>query len=107
VKRRVTRTCDAAVLVLRETDNPGVMWGDEGLLHTIAERAGLKTCGRAWETSDAVLSNLRRCHDGLVMGWTYGHGSRLVRIFYLPEEAPEKTLGATPPGGRRAQRSGA
>ena len=33
------RVCDAAVEVLRETGNPACMWGDEGLLHLIAERA--------------------------------------------------------------------
>lgn len=27
------RVCDAAVLVLRETNNPAVMAGDSGLLH--------------------------------------------------------------------------
>lgn len=88
------RTCDAAVAVLRETKNGAVMWGDEGLLHLIAEKAGLKAKGRAWKTSDAVLANLSRCHDGLVAGHTTarprGHG-RAVRIFWLPEHAPERT----------------
>lgn len=33
------RICDAAVEILRETDNPMVGRGDSGLLHAIAERA--------------------------------------------------------------------
>jgi hypothetical protein len=82
------RTCDAAVAVLRESNNPAVMWGDEGLCHMIAERAQLRSCGRAWKTSDAVLANLARCHDGLIAGKTTCHGRRLVRIFWLPEHAP-------------------
>lgn len=82
------RTCDAAVEVLRETDNPAVMWGDEGLLHLIAERAGLRSCGRAWKTSDAVLRNLSREPGSLVpLHTSVGRYGR-VRIFYLPEHAP-------------------
>jgi hypothetical protein len=79
------RTCDAAVAVLRETNNPACMWGDEGLLHLIAERAGLRSCGRAWKTSDRVLANLSRCHDGLLAGFTRDMRGRWVRIFRLPE----------------------
>jgi hypothetical protein len=86
------RTCDAAVAVLRETNNPAVMWGDEGLCHLIADRAQLRTSGRAWKTSDAVLANLARCHDGLVAGTTTCHGKRRVRIFWLPEHAPKWAL---------------
>jgi hypothetical protein len=82
------RTCDAAVLVLLETDNPAVTWGDEGLLHMIAERAELRSCGRAWRTSDRVLANLSRCHDGLVAGHTSLGNGRRVRIFWLPGNEP-------------------
>lgn len=84
------RTCDAAVQVLRETDNPAVMWGDEGLLHLIAQRAGLRISGRAWQTSSAVLNNLAKCPGDLVPKMTKGHSGgreRWVRIFYLPEHA--------------------
>lgn len=83
------RTCDAAVLVLRETDNPAVMWGDEGLLHLIAQRAGLRVTGRAWKTSAAVLDNLSRCPGKLIPGYVAGHTGgreRAVRIFRLPEK---------------------
>ena len=85
----VMRTCDAAVAVLRESNNPAVMWGDEGLCHMIADRAQLRSSGRAWKTSDCVLSNLARCHDGLIAGKTTCHGRRAVRIFWLPEHAPK------------------
>ena len=84
------RTCDAAVEVLRETRNPAVMWGDEGLCHLIAERAGLHSVSRAWKTSDAVLRNLSRRHDGLVAGHTSLMNGRTVRCFWLPEHAPER-----------------
>lgn len=84
------RTCDAAVQVLRETKNPAVMWGDEGLLHMIAKRAGLNISGPGWCTSAAVLNNLSRCPGELVSKLTRGHSggrTRVVRIFYLPEES--------------------
>lgn len=35
------RVCDAAIEILKETDNPAVMWGDTGLLYKIAERSGI------------------------------------------------------------------
>lgn len=87
------RVCDAAALVLRETDNPAVMWGDSGLLHAIATRARLKTCGRAWETERAVLNALSRQPGELVPKYASSHSGgrrRNVRIFWLPEKL-EKT----------------
>lgn len=92
------RTCDAAVLVLLETDNPAVMWGDEGLLHLIASRAGLRTRGRAWKTSDAVLDNLTRQPGILVSGHTLLGNGRRVRIFWLPEHAPAWAVKQAPVG---------
>jgi len=86
---KTMRTCDAAVAVLRETNNPAVMWGDEGLCHMIAERAQMRTRGRAWKTSDRVLENLSRNHDGLIAGKTLTMRGRRVRIFWLPEHAPK------------------
>lgn len=85
------KTCEAAALVLRETNNPAVMWGDEGLLHMIADRAELKMASHGPFTSNAVLANLARSPGELVPGLTYSGPSargRLVRIFYLPEHAP-------------------
>jgi hypothetical protein len=82
------RTCDAAIQVLRKTDNLAVMWSDEGLLHLIAQRAGLRVSGRAWQTAAAVLNNLAKCPGDLVPKMTTvrsGGRERWVRIFYLPE----------------------
>lgn len=84
------KTCDAAVLVLRESDNPAVMWGDTGLLHMIATRAGLKAKDRAWKTEDAVLRNLSRQPGDLVAGHTREAHGRRVRCFWLPEHAPDR-----------------
>jgi hypothetical protein len=84
------RTCDAAIAVLRETQNPAVMWGDEGLLHLIADRAGMLMAHKSWRTSRAVLANLSRCPGELVARMARGHSGgreRWVRIFVLPEEA--------------------
>lgn len=78
------KTCEAAVLVLRETGNPAVMWGDEHLLHMIAERAGLRAQKNSWHTSKAVLNNLARCPGVLVPKRTRCH-THWVRIFRLPE----------------------
>jgi hypothetical protein len=84
------RTHEAAVAVLRETQNPAVMWGDSGLLHLIADRAGLRKRSRAWQTEDAVLRNLSRAPGELVSAHTtIIRGNRVVRIFFLPEHAPE------------------
>lgn len=89
------RTCDAAVLVLRETNNPAVMWGDERLCHLIANRAGMRAVGRAWKTSARVLANLARCPGDLVPGFTTcGPRRRPVRIFWLGEHAPARALEA-------------
>lgn len=79
VPRRV-RVCDAALAVLRETGNDAVMWGDEQLLHLIADRAGIKQKG-AWETSTRVLNALSRQPGELVPGLTRTGRNRVVRIF--------------------------
>lgn len=74
----------AAIEVLRETDNPAVMWGDEGLLHLIAERLGWPH--KAWHTSDRVMAALNRTPGKLQKGMTrLGPNNRYVSIFYLPE----------------------
>lgn len=79
------RICDAAVEVLRETDNPAVMWGDSGLLHAIANRAGARCQAKAWHTELAILNALSRTPGKLVPGLTGGRHGRPVRIFRLPE----------------------
>lgn len=82
------RVCDAAVLVLRETKNPAVMWGDSGLLHLIADRAGIKRKQRSWQTENAVLAALTRQPGDLVPGKALGRGQREVRIFRLKAVLP-------------------
>ena len=79
------RACDAAVEILRETDNPAVMWGDTGLLHLIAKRAGMASQNRAWKTEQRVLQALTRQPGLLIPAITFGHRKRRVRIFHLPE----------------------
>lgn len=78
------RVCDAACQVLRETGNPAVMFGDEGLLHLIAERMGWKH--EAWKTSDRVLNAIRKTPGDLVPVRTLGHRNRPTRRFVLPEK---------------------
>lgn len=83
--KRTKRVCDAAVEVLRETDNPAVMWGDCGLLCMIAKRSGVK-----WEHpmrgEERVLQALSRQPGVLVKGFAAGARGRSVRIFRLPEK---------------------
>lgn len=90
------RVCDAAAVVLTETGNPAVMWGDTGLLHLIAERAGLPSKDRAWKTENAVLAALSRQPGALVSGHTRGPYGRRVRIFWLPGNEPERTRRGDP-----------
>jgi hypothetical protein len=85
------RVCDAAVLVLRETGNPAVMWGDVGLLHAIARRARMRTMDRAWVTERAVLGALSMQPGELVAALTREPHGKVVRIFFLPECAPART----------------
>jgi hypothetical protein len=74
----------AAIAVLRETKNPAVMWGDSGLLHRIADRAGHPARDRSWKTENAVLQALSRNHGALIAGKTTTGAGREVRIFRLP-----------------------
>jgi len=77
------RVCDATYEVLLETDNPAVMWGDDGLLHLIADRLGWEH--ECFRTSDRVLAALRKTPGRLVKGKTATCGGRVVSIFRLPE----------------------
>jgi len=81
----MTKCWEAAIEVLRETNNPAVMWGDEGLLHLIAEKLGWEH--KAWETSDRVMAALNKTPGKLVKGKTHLINGRIVSIFRLPEEA--------------------
>lgn len=77
------RACDAAVEVLRETDNTFVMWGDEHLLHEIAERLGWEH--QAWRTSARVLRVLSRTPGPLEKRKILADG-HWVLMFRLPPE---------------------
>lgn len=78
----------AAIDVLRETDNPAVMWGDSGLLHLIAKRLGWKA--EAWHTEDRVIRALNQTPGPLIKDKTRLPNGRTVSIFRLrkPEETP-------------------
>lgn len=83
------RVCDATVEVLGETDNDGVMWGDSGLLHLIAERLGWEH--QSWKTEERVLNALSKTPGILEKRYVRLHingGDRLVRCFDLPEKQP-------------------
>lgn len=77
----------AAVAVLRETNNPAVMWGDCGLLDMIHARAGLKEHegrGAVDKRHKAVLDALSRNPGILIPGKTMCGHRLVVRIFRLP-----------------------
>ena len=85
------RLCDHAIDVLRQTGNPAVMFGDSGLLHLIADAAGMPH--NAWHTERRVLSALAKTPGELVKRYTMNpvrHGRQDVLIFYLPETAADK-----------------
>jgi hypothetical protein len=90
----IVRVCDAAVLVLRETGNPAVMWGDCGLLDQIHVRAGLKDSRWVEVRHAQVLNALTRQPGELIAGktmaWVSGCGDRRVRIFWLPGNEPKR-----------------
>jgi len=82
------RICDAAIIVLRETDNPAVMHGDDGLLKLIADRAGSRSKKWGPFLADYIIGALAKCPGDLFPAYTVSaHGNRRVRIFYLPEVA--------------------
>lgn len=82
------RICDATVEILRETNNPGVMWGDSGLLDMIAARAGV-TIGPGYRLfhHDRILNALSRQPGILLKKYTLLGNNRRVRAFRLPEPA--------------------
>jgi hypothetical protein len=77
------RICDAAVLVLRETNNPAVMTTDAGLLHAICERAGRPH--RGFRTEKLIMAALSKQPGVLIPRRTKGYRNITMRIFYLPE----------------------
>lgn len=77
------RVWEAAVEVLRETENNAVMWGDSSLLHMISERAGRGHNG--WRTEARILNALDRTPGPFIKRHTRVGRNRLVRVFRLPE----------------------
>jgi len=76
------RICDHARDVLRETDNPAVGYGDAGLLHLIAERAGVPHNGP--KTEARILNALSKTPG--VFAIRYFKTRRGVgRVFRLPK----------------------
>lgn len=79
------RICEAAVQILRETNNSSVMHGDGHLLHLIANRAGIKSDG--WKTEIRVLNSLSKQPGDLQKGLVgMGQGNRRVRIFRMEKK---------------------
>lgn len=76
------RTWEAAIMVLLDTGNPSVMWGDSGLLHAIADRLGRPH--NAWATEARILSALSRAPGILRKRYAAGLRGRAVLAFDLP-----------------------
>lgn len=77
------KASEAAIAILRETDNPAVMKGDERLLHMIAERCGWKHDGP--KTSLRVLNALSKSPGQLIPSKVVRNDGQTVRVFALPE----------------------
>lgn len=56
---------DHTLDVLRETDNPAIMFGDCGLLDMVAARAELKISKGRYGTANHPLARWKRVLDGL------------------------------------------
>lgn len=87
MKRRLKTLAQIAAEYLRETGNPAIGWGDSGLLHAVAERAGLPH--ESIFTEKKVLDRIGYSNRGeLVKTYTSYPGFRGLakcRRFYLPE----------------------
>jgi len=80
---------EATVAVLKRTGNPAVMWGDEGLLHLIADELGWEH--DAWRTSDRVLAALRKTPGDLISRRVANGRGRKVSIFHLSSTSDKET----------------
>ena len=78
------RACDAAVEVLRETDNPAVSYDDWPLLGLIAAKLGWD--GSPRECADRVVAALAKTPGPLAKGLGRAGNNRRVRVFRLPEQ---------------------
>lgn len=82
--RRLTAS-EATAAVLRRTNSPSVMWGDEGLCRLIAEELGWPHEGPS--TIDRVLAALNKSPGMLIKKKARASSGRLVNRFVLPEFA--------------------
>lgn len=93
------RACDAAVAVLRENNEPTIMYGDEWLAHEVAKRLGWPPEG-PW-TTRRVLAALSRTPGPLTKSYVRMPSDCCARgqaalCFSLPEAADFPYLPATP-----------
>jgi hypothetical protein len=75
----------AAAAILRETNNPGIGWGDSRLLHAVASRLGLPPNGPF--TEKLVLEKIERSHQGVLIKGYVSYPERglgRVRHYTLP-----------------------
>ncbi len=76
---------EAAVEVLRETNNPAICYGDGGLFHLVADKIGWPH--EMWFTEDRVLNAIDRHHSGHLVKRYFMATRGKARVFYLPEYA--------------------
>lgn len=89
---RLKLAAEVAADLLRETGNPGVGYGDAGLLHQIAERLGMPHEGRYTERK--VLNRIEASYTGVLEKRLISYPERglaRVRRYWLPEAAPRTT----------------
>jgi hypothetical protein len=81
-----------AVEHLRQSSNPAVMTGDDGLLHEIATKAGRKSnpAIMPWTEADRIFAALWQTPGELVRGCTVNGRNQRVRILRLPETQVKK-----------------
>jgi len=79
------RVWEATIEILKETDNPSVMYGDLNLLHDIANRLGWEQNG--FKTTLRVLNALDKTPGPLVK-WYSGR----MRVFSLPTDERLKRI---------------
>lgn len=77
-----------AAVILRETDNPAIGYGDSGLLHLVCGRLGWPHEG--WFTEKRVLDAIDRSYKGHLIKRYFSAAKGTGRVFYLPECAPKK-----------------
>jgi len=83
--KRPMKIGDATLAILTETDNPGVGWGDTGLLDTIWKRSGRSLDIHPLTRHKRILDALG--HDPRFEKRFTRHHPQPVRVFYPAEQA--------------------